>query len=384
MDKRTIEKIEFTHLVLIDSVLKDSLDELKNKIQGSLRYIDYLTVPLIISSLEGKAYNPFSEIFEKYIIDLVSSKLENKGFKSLPLGYSSDMCFESDKVVLHVDVKTANFDNPSDFKNTIPMGMNQFTYPGIIPVKVKTRDNDSVDISEEASIRVWPNLPPSYINKNGKLTLTYGILLLYPPYKDIVDRIRTKYIEIRNLIKRKLKTEVKSKVEKELEKEIVSLNQFLDIKIKNTTKSKGDKISENVIRACLIHGQIEHYTELMNFSDNEKNKLIKFKEEIEKISKKLAELNILPISIIIISAPNGFLAPDYDGNLVSGKSFAESIRYHYEEGEFKNLDDKPRVIFNYIDEDYKDKILKIFNNVFVLDQKGKILHLTKSKKLADF
>jgi len=385
MDKKHIETVEFDYLVIIDNVLKNSLKEIESKIQASLKYIDYITVPLIISSLEGKTYNPFSEIFEKYVIDLVSTKLENTGLKSLPLGYSSDMCFESDKFILHIDVKTANFDNPSDFKNTIPMGTNQFTYPGTIPVKVETQDNRRVNISEEASIRVWPNLPPSYeINKGGKLTLTYGILLLYPPYKDIVDEIRTNYREIRNLIQKKLKVEVKERIERRLNKKVVNFNKFLDIKIKNTTKSKGDKISENIIRACLIHKEVDQYTELMNFSKDERAKLTEFKEKIKEISKKLEERNILPISIIVISAPNGFLAPDYDEKFVSGKSFAESVRYHYEEGQFKNLGDKPRIIFNYIDDRYKDRILDMFNNVFLLGSKGKIIQLTKNKKLNYF
>jgi len=80
---------------------------------------------------------------------------------SSPIG--SDMFFELYNAFIHIDIKTAKIDNPSDFKGKIPVGENQTNY-----------------LPDDYSYNV--NLPTKYSFK-GKICLTYFINIIY----DITD-----------------------------------------------------------------------------------------------------------------------------------------------------------------------------------------------------
>ena len=80
---------------------------------------------------------------------------------SSPIG--SDMMFELYNAFVHIDIKTAKFDNHSDYKGKIPVGENQTSYK-----------------PKEYNYTV--NLPSIYHYKN-KVCLTYFINIIY----DITD-----------------------------------------------------------------------------------------------------------------------------------------------------------------------------------------------------
>ena len=80
---------------------------------------------------------------------------------SSPIG--SDMMFELYNAFVHIDIKTAKFDNASDYKGKIPVGENQTSY--------KPKDFDYT-----------VHLPTEYSYQN-KICLTYFINIIY----DILD-----------------------------------------------------------------------------------------------------------------------------------------------------------------------------------------------------
>lgn len=77
---------------------------------------------------------------------------------SSPIG--ADMFFETHNAFVHIDIKTAKFDNQSDYKGKIPLGANQTSYYG---------KNYEVHL-------------PTFYNKNKpseKICLTYIINIVY-------------------------------------------------------------------------------------------------------------------------------------------------------------------------------------------------------------
>ena len=57
------------------------------------------------------------------------------------------------------------------------------------------------------------------------------------------------------------------------------------------------------------------------------------------------------------------LTPFYDNNVVSGKSWGKSIRYHYQDGKFKGLNEESRVIFIDYEKDYESKLKENFRSI---------------------
>ncbi len=74
-----------------------------------------------------------------------------------------------------------------------------------------------------------------------------------------------------------------------------------------------------------------------------------FTDRLKKATQRLRGREIKPVAIISISIPYGKLSPYYDKEIVSGKAYGKSIRYHYKDGKFKLLskedDVKSRVVF---------------------------------------
>ncbi|MCX7997745.1 MAG: hypothetical protein N3A69_02175, partial [Leptospiraceae bacterium] len=80
---------------------------------------------------------------------------------SSPIG--SDMFFETYNAFIHIDIKTAKIDNPSDYKGRLPIGANQRSY-------------------KLENFHYQVNLPIRYSYQN-KICLTYFINIIY----DITD-----------------------------------------------------------------------------------------------------------------------------------------------------------------------------------------------------
>jgi len=371
-EKRKIEEIEYATLLKINEIFSNSLTDFGTKLDASLKYLDHITLPIIIASIEEKSYNPFSGIIERYVEYIVSQKMESHGYKFLPLGYSSDLCFEGERAVIHIDIKTANIENPSDFKDTIPLGFNQTSYRGALPLGV--RGGDFYLSKGKEPFKVYPNLPAEYdgINGKNKITVTNALLFIYPDYKKILDDIRGDYEKILSLIDKKIKDCILEILT--TEGHSVSANcidKYLEKKKKNTNIKTGRILSENIVRAYYIHNLKDAIESKFRLTEEEKNKLTIFIGQIKKVSEKLRKKNIRPIAIVSISIPNGRLSPLYDEEIVSGKNYGKSIRYHYQNGIFKllgsNRETKSRVVFLSYDPSYKDKLRGYFRNIYVFE-----------------
>jgi hypothetical protein len=350
-----IEKKEYEILEKLNYLFKDSLDIFNSGLKDSMRYINYITLPIIMASLEEKSFNPFSEVIEKHISYIINNKMIASGsYKMLPLDYSSDLSLESNDHIIHLDIKTANLNNPSDFKDTIALGFNQTSYPGKLPSGIWSTDNYCMDGINE--VKAYPILPEEY-KVNGKiiLCLTYGLLFIYPAFEDIINRIRQKYIEIRKVFDNKLIDLFKGVFSNQ-----DNIVQFLNYKPSNEKFKRRELIIGNLIRAYFIHNKKE-----LKLNHEEKIKLEEFSKKVIQISDELIKREIKPVAIISISIPNGKLSPHYDSQIVSGKSFGTSIRYHYEEGIFKGLDgeEKSRVVFIDYNKEYLPQLKVHFNKI---------------------
>ena len=349
--KEGIELKEFETLKMLNFIFHSSLDEFDTYLSNSLKYIPYITLPIIMASLEGKSYNPFANIIEKYISYIVNKKMIDAGYNMLPLGYSSDLCFEKDDLIINIDIKTANINNPSDFSKEIALGFNQTTYPASLPTgKSKSSDyvREGIDV-----VKVYSNIPSIYkIDSEEKLNLTFGLLFIYPDYKEIIDNIKNDFKEIENIVDSKLLYLYRDLLTDE------GIHKFLNYKPSNSKFTRKQIIIDNLIRGIFIHRKRD-----LNLTEEEKNIISLFNGKIIEIAKSLMGKEIKPVAIVSISIPSGLLAPNYNDEIVSGKDYGYSIRYHYGDGKFKLLDNKSRVIFIDYNNNYLENLKKYFDKI---------------------
>jgi len=336
--QKEIESKEYEILKKLNEIFKFSLTEFITKYSNSLKFINYLTLPIIMASIEDKAYNPFSEIIEKHISYIVNKKMEKNGYKLIPLGYSSDLTFENDEHIINIDIKTANINNPSDFSNEIALGFNQTNYFAKLPSGIRgTREYNPEGINE---VKTIPFIPAKYtIDNKQKINLTYGLIFIYPEFKTIMDEIRLDYMNIRELFNSKLENFYKEIFAKNKNR----IKEFLNYKPSSEKVKRREIIIDNLIRRYFIHNDKDN-----KLKNDEVQKLNKFNDALINISEKLSKSEIHPVAIISISIPNGILVPHYNMEIVSGKSWGKSIRYHYNDGKFKGLDGELfKIFYNY-------------------------------------
>ncbi len=239
----SIENKEYEILQKLNKIFSISLQEFNTKYSNSLKYINYLTLPIIMASIEDKAYNPFSEIIEKHISFIVNKKMEENGYKTLPLGYSSDLTFENDEHIINIDIKTANIENPADFSNEIALGFNQTNYFAKLPSGIRGQsyyNNNGID-----EVKTIPNIPAKYeIDKKNKLNLTYGLIFIYPEFSTIMDEIRNDYLKIRKLFAKKLIELYLSAFSRDKD----SIKDFLEYKPTAEKFKRKEIIIDNLIR----------------------------------------------------------------------------------------------------------------------------------------
>ncbi len=361
-----IEKKEKDILLKFGWLFKDSLDEFSTSIDRSLGYLDKIILPTIIASKTDKSYNPFSEIIEKYAIHILIHKLEKEGYKLLPLGFSSDLTLENNDHILSLDVKTANLDNPSDFRKTIPVGINQITHAA------KLRINRKI-LPEPYS--VYPSVPPLFKlpDESIKLILTYGLLFIYPSYRDIIEPIRRDYLSLFEFFRGKVKKALVPIIMRILLANKNFAERLLLKKPRKSRYTREELITESLIRGIFIHeNQKEDIINSLNISQEEKEIIDEFNEKLKDFAKKLRERDIKPIAIIAISIPNGLLKDKYIDEFVSGKNYSKSARYHYKEGIFKIIKENkgeiyPRVLFLDINKGYVNDLKRYFGKIYVLD-----------------
>lgn len=366
IDLKSLEEKEKNTLFNLGMIFKDSLEDFSTSLDKSLKYLDKIVFPIIMASKEEKSYNPFSEIIEKYVLHILIMKLKKQGYYLLPLGYSSDLTLENDEHILNIDIKTANIDNPSDFSNTVNLGINQMTHIA------KLRLNRSF-LPEP--FFVYPSIPPFYKinNSDKKLILTFGLIFIYPAYRDLIENIREDYHKIFKNFNEKIKDILTKIISKKFKITIEAAQKIMYSKPKKSSYSKNELITESIIRGVFIHEQErEKILKKLNFSEQERKNLSIFSEKIVNFIEELRKRDIKPAAIIAISIPNGLLKQKYLHKFVSGKDYGRSSRYHYEDGIFEIIKEQtnkefPRVIFIDLKKEYTENLKRYFRKIFLID-----------------
>jgi len=366
LDIFEIEKIEKDVLLKFSWLFRNSLEEFSTSIDRSLGYLDKIVLPTVMASKQDKSYNPFSEIIEKYTIYILTYKLEKEGYKLLPMGYSADLTLENRDHILNIDIKTANLDNPSDFKKTINLGINQITHVARLPINRKFLP---------APFFVYPTIPPYYKFPNGeiKLVLTYGLLFIYPPYSDLMRGIRQEYVEVFKFFRRKVRKTLIPILVKLLGVNKERVEEILMSKPEKSRYTREELITESIIRGIFIYEQErDAILENLDISLEDRKAIETFSEKLKKFTDKLRERDIKPIAIIAIAIPNGLLKEKYLDKFVSGKNYSKSARYHYEDGIFKIIKEKtgeefPRVLFLDVNRNYLNELKRHFDKIMILD-----------------
>jgi hypothetical protein len=371
LNDKEIEETEKNTLINLHFIFKNSLKDFNTSVDRSLNYLDKIVLPIIMASKQEKSYNPFSEIIEKYVIHILIDKFEKIGYNLLPLGYSSDLTLENEEHVLNIDIKTANIENLSDFKNTINVGINQMSHVAKLSLN---------GYELNPPFYVYPNIPPFYEkDSKKKLILTYGLMFIYPSYQDLIKEIRDDYIDLLGLFKGKVEDVLVSILSEKYKISREEIKKLLEERPEMARYSREDLIAESLIRGAFVHKlEKENIFESLKISEDDKKKIEKFESKLKEFINKLRDKNIKPIAIIAISLPNGLLKDKYIDKFVSGKDYARSARYYYEDGIFEILKEKtkeefPRVIFIDINENYKTELKKYFKHIYVLNYKVKDL-----------
>lgn len=367
-----IEKIEKDTLFKFGWLFKNSLKEFSTSVDRSLGYLDKIVLPTIMASKQDKSYNPFSEIIEKFAMHILTHKLEKEGYKLLPLGYSADLTLENENHILSIDIKTANIDNPSDFRKTIPIGINQMTHVAKLRLSRKFLPHPYY---------VYPTIPPFYKLPDGnvKLILTYGLMFIYPSYKDLVDDIRTDYSNLFRFFRKKVKGALIPIVTQKLGISQSKAKEILESKPEKSRYTREELIAESLIRGIFVHEQQRNeIINSLNISNGERKAIEKFSNDLKDFTEKIRQRDIKPIAIIAISIPNGLLIDKYLDKLVGGKNYSKSARYHYEDGIFEIIKENteeeiPRVLFIDLDKNFVNSLKQHFDNIVVLDYKLKRL-----------
>jgi hypothetical protein len=371
-DELRIEMLEKEVLVKFGWLFKNSLGEFSTSIDRSLGYLDKIILPIVIASKQAKSYNPFSEIIEKYAIHILTNKLEKEGYRLLPLGYSADLTLENNQHILNIDIKTANLDNPSDFRETIPVGINQMTHVARLRINRRFLPDPYF---------VYPTIPPFYKLPDGKikLILTYGLMFIYPSYRDLMEEIRGEYIKLCEFFRNKVKTILVPIISRKLNVSREKAKQILNSKPEKSRYTREELISESFIRGIFIHEQQrEELLKSLNIDIHDREIIDRFSSELNRFSENLRKRDVKPIAIISISIPNGMLKEKYVNKFVSGKNYSKSARYHYENGVFEIIKEKtkeefPRVLFLDVNTEYLKELRKYFSKVTVLDYQLKTL-----------
>ena len=372
LDVFEIEKIEKEILLKFGWLFKNSLNEFSTSVDRSLGYLDKIILPTIMASKQDKSYNPFSEIIEKYAIHILTHKLEKEGYKLLPLGYSADLTLENKDHILSIDIKTANLDNPSDFRKTINVGINQMTHIAKLRINRKFLPDPFF---------VYPTIPPYYKFPDGriKLILTYGLLFIYPSYSDLVREIRQDYTKLFTFFRDKVRKALIPIVTRLLTVDEERAEQILNSKPKKSRYTREELIVESVIRGIFIHEQErDELLKSLGINSEDKKIIETFSEKLKEFTNKLRERDVKPIAIIAISIPNGLLKEKYLNKFVSGKNYSKSARYHYEDGIFEIIKEKagdefPRVLFLDVNKEYLSELKRYFDEIVILDYQLKRL-----------
>lgn len=156
MDLKAIEQLEYNYLSKIRFDLRQDLSKMieglnsKDKIKSDwIRYFERADKKSQNSDFARGAERIYFWLFNQFGLP-----------NSAPIG--ADMFFETFDAFVHIDIKTAKYDNPSDYKGKVPLGINQTSYQ-----------------SKKKSFNVHL---PTFYNKgkpDEKICLTFAINIVY-------------------------------------------------------------------------------------------------------------------------------------------------------------------------------------------------------------
>lgn len=305
MEEDQIEKLEYQFLDFITQTFESEYENLQKEIDRTDLFKSYL-LPTVFASSSVSTFNIYDEILEKHAGSIIRENIPSE-FQPRPLSVSSDICFESENCILHIDIKTANTSNSSDYENCVPVGTNQTTYSGEID-KFK-RSYDSVP-----GFKVYPSLPTEYtVKSQDKLTVTLAVQIIYESYTDEVDNIIEEWNKAHSSVKNTLLESVK-KFYKPSVADIIY--EYLN------RNSRIDTISNNILLRELVDPFENFYVVEENFRI-----IQRLREVIEEAS---VSCTMDTVKCIVI--PNGQLSPLYDSSMKSGKKWGDSIRYYHTNG----------------------------------------------------
>jgi len=162
-----IEEIEAKYLELIENVLNNQLSEVLEGLRSRIRYI-YDWYPQFRSTA-GKTLSDLINGAERVFSHVFSNSTLNWRPLSVPVG--SDLVFEVDDGIIHIEIKSALITNQSDYKGVINIREDQTSYPANVPPPPFS-----------------PKLPTYYGrgSKYEKLCLTYSILIIAEDAQKII------------------------------------------------------------------------------------------------------------------------------------------------------------------------------------------------------
>lgn len=160
MNLMQIEEIEYKYLKKYFYFLKFSEDEMFKGFKTK----EYIKDDWV--NFYGEGISDFAVGAERIVYALLNGKGIGQP-NSSPVG--SDLFFEVEDAFIHIDMKTVNILNISDFTGSIFIGENQNSYAATIKKQNGTEEEYK------------PSLPTFYNknNKNKKICLTYFITILY-------------------------------------------------------------------------------------------------------------------------------------------------------------------------------------------------------------
>ena len=191
LDSKTIEKIEYKYLNLLNNALGDST-QLKKELESQNKFFSQFMNPVDRASLKFEKKNYLAAGAER----VVFNSINKSGFfgtpNSSPIG--GDLFFEKkddehdQNLLISIDCKTVRAETNMNDINNFDVGLNQHSYK-------------STSIYNNGVVRlINPILQSEYNNENNQkcLLLSYLVVILYHIFPSVENPERTEILMICN------------------------------------------------------------------------------------------------------------------------------------------------------------------------------------------
>lgn len=342
-----IEKQEKKRLDMLSVEIKCALPEIERCLSRSLRFGIASSFQLIMAS-KSRTYNPFSGSIEAATTDVLIARLGPLGYKRLYAELGSNIIFEGSDECLDIDIKTANVENLSDFRGTIPIGPCQTTHPAMLSLFRRKPD----DAYLKPLLTVYPYLPPVIRVEKLKLLYTFALMFIYPSCREVTGSARDRLNDFEEHVRGRLNQVFVQQVSALVAKSPATMQSWLEQKSNRQTHAKDQ--SENQLRGIFIQNELK-ILDRLNIPHNDPKK-IAVHEKIRQVEEQFVKTK--PIAVFLVSIPNGLLIQYYNC-FVSGKNHSKSTRFYYKDAPFQTLQNSappPRITLLYVNKRYKKQI----------------------------